>query len=180
LLNQTALDLDGVIFDYEKTFIKQAAELNLNISIKHPEIYNMPDRYEITQEQFSLINSKIDFSDVDIYGEIENLKHYINNIKCFITSSPIEILHKRKANISKIFDKDIPIYYVGPGDKHKIISALEIKYFIDDYNAVINHIDLNCPDCKAYWLDRGYKDKLLPEPVNKINNLTEFFKGDKL
>jgi Zn-finger nucleic acid-binding protein len=39
---------------------------------------------------------------------------------------------------------------------------------------VIHHIDLNCPDCKAYWLDREYKDKTLPETFNKISNLTEF------
>ncbi|MHB1702819.1 MAG: hypothetical protein ACYCS0_01180 [bacterium] len=176
MLNETALDLDGVIFDYEKTFLKKAAELNLNISIKHPEIYNMADRYEITQETVSLINSKIDFSDMDIFEEVQNLKHYINNIKCFITSSPEEILHLRKANILKIFDNDIPVYYAEPGEKHRIISEFGIKYFIDDYNAVIHHIDLNCPDCNAYWLNRGYKDETLPEPVNKINNLTEFFK----
>ncbi len=174
MLTQTALDLDGVIFDYEKTFQKQAAELGLNISIKHPEIYNMTVRYEITQEQLSLINLNIDYSDIDIYPEIKNLKHYINNIKCFITSSHEEILHLRRTNLRKIFNKDIPVYYAGVQEKHRIISALGIKYYIDDYNAVIHHIELNCPDCKAYWLNRGYKDKTLPEPVNKINNLTEF------
>ena len=104
--NSTALDLDGVIFDYEKTFQKVATDLNLNISIKHPVIYNMADRYEITQKQISLINSKIDFSDVDIFDEVRNLKCYINNIKCFITSSPVAILHKRKANLLKILDLD--------------------------------------------------------------------------
>ncbi|MHB8282715.1 MAG: hypothetical protein ACYDDE_07940, partial [bacterium] len=88
MLNQTALDLDGVIFDYEKTFLREALKLNLNISIKHPAIYSMADRYEITQEQISLINSNIDFSDMDIFEEVKNLKYYINNIKCFITSSP--------------------------------------------------------------------------------------------
>ena len=175
MLNQTALDLDGVIFDYEKTFLREACKLNLNISIKHPVIYSMADRYEITQEQISLINSKIDFSDMDIFDEVRNLKYYINNIKCFITSSPIEILHKRKANLLKIFDKDIPVYYAEPGDKHIVIKDLGIKYFIDDYNAVIHHIDLNCPDCKAYWLNRGYKDETLPETINKINSLAEFF-----
>ncbi|RZD15774.1 MAG: hypothetical protein EVJ46_09650 [Candidatus Acididesulfobacter guangdongensis] len=174
--NQTALDLDGVIFDYEKTFLKQAARLNLNISIKHPEIYNMTERYEITQEQLSLINLNIDYSDMDIFDEVLNLKRYIINIKCFITSFPEEILHLRKSNLSKIFNKDIPVYYAGVQEKHRIISELGIKYFIDDYDAVIHHIELNCPDCKAYWLNRGYKDKTLPEPVNKINNLTEFFK----
>jgi hypothetical protein len=178
-LSSTALDLDGVIFDYEKTFQKQATKLNLNISIKHPETYNITERYEITLKQLSLINSNIDYSDMDIYPEIENLKHYINNIKCFITSSPLEILDLRKANISKIFDKDIPVYYAGTEEKHRIISELGIKYYIDDYNAVVYHIGLNCPDCKAYWLDRGYKDKSLPEPVNKINNLTEFLKNKR-
>ncbi len=175
MLIQTALDLDGVIFDYEKTFQKQASKLNLNISIKHPEIYNITKRYEITLEQLSLINLNIDYSDMDIYPEIENLKYYIDNIKCFITSSALEILHLRKANISKIFDKDIPVYYAETKEKHRIISELGIKYYIDDYNAAIHHIELNCPNCKAYWLNRGYKDKTLPEPVNKINNLTEFF-----
>ncbi len=175
MLSQTALDLDGVIFDYEKTFLKQAARLNLNIAIKHPEIYNMADRYKITQEQLSLIRSNIDYSDMDIYPEIENLKHYIKNIKCFITSSHEEILHLRKVNLRKIFNKDIPVYYADAKEKHRIISELGIKYFIDDYNAVIHHIEVNCPDCKAYWLNRGYKDNALPEPVNKINNLTEFF-----
>ncbi|MHB8232906.1 MAG: hypothetical protein ACYDDB_08400 [bacterium] len=175
MLNKTALDLDGVIFDYEKTFLKQAAKLNLYISIKRPEIYFMAERYEITQETVSLINSNIDFSDMDIFEEVLNLKHYINNIKCFITSSPLDILHLRKTNTSKIFGKDIPVYYAEPGEKHRIISEVGIKYFIDDYNAVIHHIDLNCSDCKAYWLNRGYKDETLPEPVNKINNLTEFF-----
>jgi hypothetical protein len=178
MLSQTALDLDGVIFDYEKTFQKQASKLNLNISIRHPEIYNMADRYGITPEQLSLIRSSIDYSDMDIYPEIENLKHYINNIKCFITSFPEEILHLRKSNLYNIFNKDIPVYYAGVQEKHRIISALGIKYYIDDYNAVIHHIELNCPDCKAYWLNRGYKDKSLPEPVNKINNLTEFFEND--
>ena len=174
MLNQTALDLDGVIFDYEKTFLREACKLNLNISIKHPIIYSMADRYGITQEQISLINSKIDFSDMDIFDEVINLKRYINNVKCFITSSPLEMLHLRKANISKIFGKDIPVYYADTKEKHRIISELGIKYFIDDYNAVIHHIEANCPDCKAYWLNRGYKDETLPEPVNKINNLTEF------
>ena len=96
MLTQTALDLDGVIFDYEKTFRKKAAELGLNISIKHSEIYNMADRYEITAEQVSLINSRIDFSDMEVFNEVLNLKHYINGIKCFITSSPKEALHLRK------------------------------------------------------------------------------------
>jgi len=135
----------------------------------------MAERYEITPETVSLINSKIDFSDMDIFDEVLNLKNYINNIKCFITSSPSEILNKRRDNIRKVFNKDIPLYYAGTEEKHRIISELGIKYFIDDYNAVIHHIDLNCQDCKAYWLNRGYKDKTLPEPVNKINNLTEFF-----
>ena len=93
MLTQTALDLDGVIFDYEKTFRKKAAELGLNISIKHSEIYNMADRYEITAEQVSLINSRIDFSDMEVFNEVLNLKHYINGIKCFITASPKENLH---------------------------------------------------------------------------------------
>ena len=171
MLNQTALDLDGVIFDYEKTFQKEALKLGFEVPVKHPEIYNMSERYEIPQEQVSLINSKIDFSDMDIFDEIINLKHYIGNIKCFITSSPKEALHFRKLNISKIFGKDIPIYHADTKEKHRIISELGIKYFIDDYNLAIHHIELNCPDCQAYWLNRGYKDKTLPEPVNKINNL---------
>jgi len=124
----------------------------------------------------SIINSKINFSDMNIYDEALSLKHYINNIKCFITSSPVEIINKRKANLLKIFDKDISVYYAETKEKHRIISELGIKYYTDDYNAVIHYIDLNCPDCKAYWLDRGYKDQTLPEPVNKINSLTEFFK----
>ena len=176
MLSQTALDLDGVIFDYEKTFQREAAKLNIIAIVKHPEIYNMADRYELPPETVSLINSKIDFSDMDIFNEVLNLKSYINNIKCFITSSPSEILNKRRDNIRKVFNKDIPLYYAGAKEKHRIISELGIKYFIDDYNAVIHHIELNCPDCKAYWLNRGYKDKTLPEPVNKINSLTDFFK----
>jgi len=175
MLSHTALDLDGVVFNYEKTFQKEAFKLNLGISIKHPEIYSMAKRYEITPETVSLINSKIDFSDIDIYDEVLLLKSHIKNIKCFITSSPAEILDKRRDNIIKVFNKDIPIYYAGIDEKHKIISELGIKYFIDDHNAVIHHIEKNCPDCKAIWLDRGYKDKTLPEPDNKINSLTEFF-----
>ena len=175
MLNQTALDLDGVIFNYEKSFQKQAARLNLNISIKHPEIYNMAERYEITPETVSLINSKIDFSDIEIYDEVLFLKNHIKDIKCFITSSPLEILDKRRDNIRNAFNKNIPLYYAGAEEKHRIISELGIKYFIDDYNAVIHHIELNCPDCKAIWLNRGYKDKTLPEPINKVNSLTDFF-----
>ena len=176
MLKHTALDLDGVIFDYEKTFQKKAAELSLDISIKHPEIYNMSERYEIPQEQVSLINSRIDFSDMEVFDEVVNLKDYIKDIKCFITSSPKEALHLRKINISKIFGKDIPIYHADTKEKHRIISKLGIKYFIDDYNLAIHHIELNCPECQAYWLNRGYKDETLPEPVNKINSLTEFLK----
>jgi len=178
MLNQTALDLDGVIFNYEKSFQKQAARLNLNISIKHPEIYNMAERYEITPKTVSLINSKIDFSDIEIYDEVLFLKEHIRNIKCFITSSPLEILDKRKYNIRNAFNKNIPLYYASAEEKHRIISELGIKYFIDDYNAVIHHIELNCPDCNAIWLNRGYKDETLPEPVNKVNSLTEFFKNE--
>ena len=175
MLNKTALDLDGVIFDYEKTFRKKAAELGLNISIKHSEIYNMADRYEITAEQVSLINSRIDFSDMEVFNEVLNLKHYINGIKCFITASPKENLHLRKLNISEVFGKDIPVYHAGTKQKHRIISELGIKYFIDDYNTVIHYIELKCPECNAYWLNRGYGDFSLPEPENKINSLTEFF-----
>ena len=175
MLTQTALDLDGVIFDYEKTFRKKAAELGLNISIKHSEIYNMADRYEITAEQVSLINSRIDFSDMEVFNEVLNLKHYINGIKCFITASPKENLHLRKLNISEVFGKDIPVYHAGTKQKHRIISELGIKYFIDDYNTVIHYIELKCPECNAYWLNRGYGDFSLPEPENKINSLTEFF-----
>jgi hypothetical protein len=176
MLTQTALDLDGVIFDYEKTFQKEAVKIGFKVSIKHPEIYNMAVRYEITQEQVSLINSRIDFSDMEVFDEVLNLKHYIKDIKCFITSSPIEILHLRKANLLKIFSKDIPVYYAETKEKHRIISELGIKYFIDDYNAVIHNIVLNCPKCNAYWLNRGYGDFSLPEPKNKINSLAEFFK----
>jgi hypothetical protein len=176
MINKTALDLDGVIFDYEKTFQKQAETLGLNISIKHPKIYNITERYEITQEQLSLINLNIDYSDMDIFDEVLNLKHYISNIKCFITSFPKEILHLRKANLYNIFNKDIPVYYASVQEKHRIISEFGIKYYIDDYNAVIHHIGLNCPECKAYWLNRGYGDFSLPEPENRINSLTEFFK----
>ena len=175
MLTQTALDLDGVIFDYEKTFRKKAAELGLNISIKRPEIYNMAERYEITAEQVSLINSRIDFSDMEVFNEVLNLKHYINGIKCFITASPKENLHLRKLNISEVFGKDIPVYHAGTKQKHRIISELGIKYFIDDYNTVIHYIELKCPECNAYWLNRGYGDFSLPEPENKINSLTEFF-----
>ena len=174
--SSTALDLDGVIFDYEKTFQKKAAELSLDISIKHPKIYNITERYEITLEQLSLINLNIDYSDMDIFDEVLNLKHYISNIKCFITSFPKEILHLRKANLYNIFNKDIPVYYASVQEKHRIISEFGIKYYIDDYNAVIHHIGLNCPECKAYWLNRGYGDFSLPEPENRINSLTEFFK----
>jgi hypothetical protein len=176
MLNETALDLDGVIFDCEKTFQNEALKLNLKISIKRPEIYNMVGRYEISKEQVSLINSKIDFSNMDIFEEVLNLKHYINNIRCFITSSPVDLLPLRKANLYRILDKDIPVYYAEPGKKHIVIKDLGIKYFIDDHNVVIYHINLNCPTCKAYWLDRGYKDEILPKPINKINSLTEFFK----
>ena len=176
MLAQTALDLDGVIFDYEKTFQKEALKLGFEVSIKHPEIYNMAQRYEITPETVSLINSKIDFSDMEVFGEIINLKHYIKDIKCFITSSPKEALHLRKINISKVFGKDIPVYHANTKEKHRIISELGIKYFIDDYNLAIHHIELNCPDCRPYWLNRGYGDFSLPEPKNKINSLAEFFK----
>ena len=179
MLTQTALDLDGVIFDYEKTFRKKASELGLNISIKRPEIYNMADRYEITAEQVSLINSRIDFSDMEVFDEVLNLKLYINGIKCFITSSPKEALHLRKLNIANVFGKDIPVYHADTKEKHRIISELGIKYFIDDYNLAIHHIELNCPECNAYWLNRGYGDFSLPEPENKINSLTEFFKIKK-
>ena len=176
MLDKTALDLDGVIFDYEKTFRKKAAELALNISVKHPEIYNMAERYEITPETVSLINLKIDFSDMEVFDEVISLKHYIKDIKCFITSSPIETLHLRKINISKVFGKDIPIYHADTKEKHRIISELGIKYFIDDYNLAIYHIEINCHDCRPYWLNRGYGDFSLPKPQNKINSLTEFFK----
>ena len=175
MLTQTALDLDGVIFDYEKTFRKKAAELGLNISIKRPEIYNMAERYDITAEQVSLINSKIDFSDMEVFDEVINLKHHIKNIKCFITASPKEALHLRKLNVSKVFGKDIPVYHADTKEKHRIISELGIKYFIDDYNLAIHHIELNCPECKAYWLNRVYGDFSLPKPQNKINSLSEFF-----
>jgi hypothetical protein len=178
MLTQTALDLDGVIFDYEKTFRKKAAELGLNISIKHSEIYNMAERYEITAEQVSLINARIDFSDMEVFDEVLNLKHHIKGIKCFITSSPKEALHLRKLNVSKVFGKDIPVYHADTKEKHRIISELGIKYFIDDYNFAIHHIELNCPECNAYWLNRGYGDFSLPEPENKINSLTEFFKSN--
>ena len=177
MLTQTALDLDGVIFDYEKTFRKKAAELGLNISIKHSKIYNMADRYEITAEQVSLINAKIDFSDMEVFDEVINLKHHIKDIKSFITSSPKEALHLRKLNVLKVFGKDIPVYHTDTKEKHRIISELGIKYFIDDYNTAIYHIELNCPECKAYWLNRGYGDFSLSEPENKINSLTEFFNG---
>ena len=175
MINKTALDLDGVIFDYEKTFQKEALKLGFEISVKHQEIYNMSERYKIPQEQVSLINSKIDFSDMEVFEEVVKLKHYIKDIKCFITSSPKEAQHLRKINLFKILGKDIPIYHADTKEKHRIISKFGIKYFIDDYNLAINHIESNCPDCKAYWLNRGYKDETLPEPVNKINNLTEFF-----
>ena len=178
MLTQTALDLDGVIFDYEKTFRKKASELGLNISIKRPEIYNMADRYEITADQVSLINSRIDFSDMEVFDEVLNLKHHIKGIKCFITASPKEALHLRKLNVSKVLGKDIPVYHADTKEKHRIISELGIKYFIDDYNLAIHHIELNCPECKAYWLNRGYGDFSLPEPENKINSLTEFFKSN--
>ncbi|MFW0885014.1 hypothetical protein ACMCNP_08280 [Candidatus Acidulodesulfobacterium sp. H_13] len=174
-LSQTALDLDGVIFDYEKTFQKEAVKLNMNIRVKHPEIYSMTDRYEITQEQVSLINLRIDFTNMDIFDEILSLRHHIDDIMCFITASPKEILHLRKKNLSKIFKKNIPVYYAETEKKHDIINDLGIKYFIDDYNATIHYVNINCPDCNAYWLDRGYKDKTLPDSKNKINNLTEFF-----
>ena len=96
MLTQTALDLDGVIFDYEKTFQKEALKLGFEVSVKHSEIYNMADRYEITAEQVFLINSRIDFSDMEVFDEVLNLKLYINGIKCFITASPKEALHLRK------------------------------------------------------------------------------------
>lgn len=174
MLNHIALDLDGVIFDYEKTFRWEAFKLGFNILIKHPEIYNMPDRYEITEYQLSLINSKIDFSDMDVFEEVPRLKRHIAEINCFITSSPREILHLRKINLKRIFGKDIPLHYAEPGEKRITIKELGIKYFIDDYNVVIHHIDLNHPECKAYWLDRGYMDKSLPEPKNKVSSLAEF------
>ena len=177
MLTQTALDLDGIIFDYEKTFRKKAAELGLNISIKRPEIYNMADRYEITADQVSLINSRIDFSDMEVFDEVINLKHHIKDIKCFITASPKETSHLRKLNVSKVLGKDIPVYHADTKEKHRIISELGIRYFIDDYNLAIHHIELNCPECNAYWLNRGYGDFSLPEPDNKINSLTEFFNG---
>ena len=69
------------------------------------------------------------------------------------------------------------LYHADTKEKHRIISELGIKYFIDDYNTVIHHIELNCPECNAYWLNRGYGDFNLPEPENKINSLTEFFNG---
>ena len=179
MLNHTALDLDDVIFDYEKTFQNEALKLGFEVSVKNPEIYNMFKRYEIPQDQVSLINSKIDFSDMEVFDEVISLKRYIKDIKCFITSSPKEALHLRKINISKIFGKDIPIYHADTKEKHRIILELRIKYFIDDYNLAIHHIELNCPDCKAYWLNRGYGDFSLPDSVNKINSLMEFFKkGD--
>jgi len=177
MLKQTALDLDGVIFNYEKSFQKEAAKLNLNISIKHPEIYNMAERYQITPETVSLINSKIDFSNMEIYDEVLFLKNHIKNIKCFITSSPEDIIADRMNSIRRVFGKDIPLYRTGFDEKHKVISELGIKYFIDDYNGVIHHIEQNCPACKAVWLNRGYKDETLPEPANKINSLTEFFES---
>ena len=74
----------------------------------------------------------------------------------------------------KIFNKDIYIYHADTKEKHIIISELGIKYFIDYYNLAIHHIELNCPDCKAYWLDRGYGDFSLPEHENKIKNLSDF------
>ena len=135
----------------------------------------MSERYEIPQEQVSLINSKIDFSDMEVFYEVISLKRYIKDIKCFITSSPKEALHLRKINISRIFGKDIPIYHADTKEKHRIISELGIKYFIDDYNLSIHHIELNCPKCQAYWLNRGYEDFSLPEPENKIKSLTDFF-----
>ena len=174
MLTQTALDLDGVIFDYEKTFQKEALKLGFEVSVKHSEIYNMAERYDITAEQVSLINSKIDFSDMEVFDEVINLKRHIKNIKCFITSSPLEALHLRKINISKIFDKDIPVYHADTKEKHRIISELGIKYFIDDYNLAIYHIEINCHDCRPYWLNRGYGDFSLQEPQNKINSLAEF------
>ena len=57
------------------------------------------------------------------------------------------------------------IYYTDTKEKHRIISEFGIKYFIDDYNAVIHHIDLNYMDCKAYRLNCGYKDETLTEPL---------------
>ena len=177
MLNKTALDLDGVIFDYEKTFQKEALKLGFEVSVKHSEIYNMAERYDITAEQVSLINSKIDFSDMEVFDEVINLKHHIKDIKCFITASPKETLHLRELNVSKVFGKDIPVYHADTKEKHRIISELGIKYFIDDYNLAIHHIESNCPECNAYWLNRGYGDFNLPEPKNKINSLTEFFDG---
>jgi hypothetical protein len=129
-MNNTALNLDGVIFDYEKTFQKEALKLGFEASVKHLEIYNMSERYEIPQEQISLINSRIDFSDMEIFDEVANLKHYIKDIKCFIASSPEEALDLRKLNISKIFGKDIPIYHANSKEKHRIISELEINFNI--------------------------------------------------
>ena len=78
--SSTALDLDGVIFDYEKTFQKEAYGIGFEVSVKHPEIYNMSERYEIPQEQVFLINSRIDFSDIDTFDEVQNLKRYIEKL----------------------------------------------------------------------------------------------------
>ena len=50
MLKEVALDLDGVIFDYEKTFQKEAYRIGFEVSVKHPEIYNISERYEIPQE----------------------------------------------------------------------------------------------------------------------------------
>ena len=134
MLNKTALDLDGVIFDYEKTFQKEALKPGFEVSVKHSEIDNMADRYEITADQVSLINSRIDFSDMEVFDEVLNLKLYINGIKCFITASPKEALHLRKLNVSEVLGKDIPVYHADTKEKHRIISELGIRYFIDDYN----------------------------------------------
>ncbi len=60
--------------------------------------------------------------------------------------------------IRNIFGEEIPVYQIKPSEKYRIISELGIKYFIDDYNLAIHHIELNCPDRKAYWLNRGCRD----------------------
>jgi len=169
-----AVDLDGVLLDFEKAF-RQCAEWTLRRSIPEPcDDYALSDRFGLSVRETAKVWDAFHrgnwWERVPLYGDAWDVIEELEGLGCSlwaITNVDSQHLNARAVSLQGMIPSGRIItlgHEAAPAQRANVLRDLRATAFLDDRSDNTNAAVLHVPT--TVLLDRGYRG--MPEPVHGV------------
>jgi len=197
MVRRICIDMDGVITDFNKSFIRAANKI-LHMAIPEdfqPKVWHyMLQELGVSREDYDKLWEYVERSDfwstLDIHSSID--EKVMSDLCRLTTLHDVYFLTNRVGATAKFLtERWLSMWHVrhptvivtDSRGKGLICKALKAELAIDDYVPNIVEISISSPETKLYMKDASYNQKdhfALMNKVNIVGSLGEMFEREEL